>query len=82
LPSVPQSLQKTRCLLVVSISQARARRRLFMRMHLHAWHAAAVIADAKITANIIFNRRFLRVRLLLQSIRQWRSHASKQTSIR
>ena len=81
-PSVPQSLQKTRCLLVVSIAQARARLRLFVRMHMHAWHAAAVVADAKVVAHTAFNRRFLRVRLLLQSIRRWRAHASKQTSIR
>jgi hypothetical protein len=81
-PSVPQSLQKTRSLLVVCIARARARLRLFVRMHLHAWHAAAVVADAKVTAHTIFNRRFLRVRLLFQSIRLWRSRAAKQTSIR
>lgn len=81
-PTVPQSLQRTRCLLAMCIAHARTRLRLFVRMHMHAWHAAAVVADAKVTAHTVFNRRFLRMRQLLQSIRLWRSHTSKQISIR
>ena len=81
-PTVPQSLQKTRCLLVASIGMARARLRLLVRMHLHAWHAAAVVAELKVVAHTAFNRRLVRMRLLLQAFRKWKSSASKSTSIR
>lgn len=81
-PAVPQSLQKTRSLLVACIGQARARLRSVARMHFHAWHAAAVVADLKLTAHTAFSRRLVRVRLLIQVIRHWRSLASKQYSIR
>lgn len=81
-PTVPQSLQKTRSLLVVCIGQARARLRSVVRLYFHAWHAAAVVAELKVNAHTAFNRRFVRVRLLIQVVRQWRSLASKQTSIR
>jgi hypothetical protein len=79
---IPQSLQKTRSLLIVSIAQARARVRALVRLHLHAWHAAAVVGDLKVVAHTAFNRRLVRIRLLFQCVRQWRSLASKSTSIK
>jgi hypothetical protein len=81
-PAVPQSLQKTRSLLVACIAQARRRLRCLVRLHFHAWHAAAVVAQLKVTAHTAFNRRFVRVRLLIQVVRHWRCLVSKQTSIR
>ncbi len=81
-PTVPLSLQKTRSLLLVCIMRARSRLRLLVRMHFHAWHAAAVVAAVKVAAHTAFNRRFVRIRLLLQSMRLWRSRSSKQASIR
>jgi hypothetical protein len=53
-----------------------------MRLHLHAWHAAAVLAELKAVAHTAFNRRLVRIRLLIQTFRRWTSRASKQTSIR
>jgi hypothetical protein len=81
-PSVPLSLQKTRSLLLLCVTHARGRLRLLVRMHFHAWHAAVVVAGVKVAAHTAFNRRFVRIRLLLQSLRLWRSRACKQTSIR
>jgi len=82
IPTIPQSLQKTRSLVIMAIAQARARVRLFVRMHVHAWHAAAVIADLKVAAHIVFARRLVRMRMLLQAVRRWRSRASTKTSTR
>jgi len=80
--TIPQALHKTRALIIMCIAHARTRLRVHARMHLHAWHAAAVVSDLKVAAHTAFGRRLLRVRVLLQALRCWRSRAAKKASVK